>query len=406
MTVTTPAPRRILRGLLYWIVLAAIILAFAIVSVLATPSTDELAPRSPDSTAPRGAKAVVEVLRAQGVEVLTPVTVDEAQAAIGDGGVTTLLVDDLYDLLDADDREELSLAVDRVVLITPSAAALDDYRIPVTRIASDEAMEDVDELWGGVAVASAAPSECTDPIAARAATIDASATLYALDAGARGTECFPIGDRGAALVLTERDETAFAIVGTPGIFANESIVLAGNSALALGLTGIEPRLVWFQPALALGGEGQPSLSDLAPTWVTPVMLLAVAVTIAAAFWRGRRFGPLVIEPLPSVVKSDESMRGRARLYARHRSLLRMADSLRLGTIERSARLLGLAATSSVEDLATSAARAVGRPRAEILAILRDDVPGSERDLMRLSDRLLALEHDIARAIHNTGRMTP
>ncbi len=41
--------------------------------------------------------------------------------------------------------------------------------------------------------------------------------------------------------------------------------------------------------------------------------------IAAAFWRGRRFGPLVVENLPVTVRASETMLGRARLYEKSRA---------------------------------------------------------------------------------------
>ncbi len=80
-------------------------------------------------------------------------------------------------------------------------------------------------------------------------------------------------------------------------------------------------LIWYLPGLGdlTGGADVPSVADLTPEWVTPVLLLLIVVFVAAAVWRGRRLGPLVIENLPVVVRSRETMEGRARLYQRSSS---------------------------------------------------------------------------------------
>jgi len=410
MTVITPSPRRALRSVEFWLVLALIILGFAVVSVAIAPQSEEFTSRSPVSPEPRGAKAVVEVLRAQGIEVTTPATVGDALAALGDGDGTALLIDDLHGTLDTVDREALARAAARVILVEPDAQALADYGLPVRRLDTDggPAEETGFGIWGDAPAFVTLDARCAAPSAARAERIRTAPTWYELGAGASGVACFPdlaAGSSGAALILVERDGVPIAVLGAADILANESIVLDGNASLALSLTGAEPRLVWFQPVLALGAGDLPSLAELTPSWLTPVLLLAVAVAIAAAVWRGRRFGALVIEPLPSVVKADETVQGRARLYARHRAVLRMADSLRLGTIDRLARALGRPASASVDDIALAAAHATGRSATDILRTLRDDIPATDRELMRLSDRLLALERDVARAM-TTDHTTP
>ena len=49
---------------------------------------------------------------------------------------------------------------------------------------------------------------------------------------------------------------------------------------------------------------------------------------SAPLWRGRRFGPLAVEPLPVVVRASEATRGRARLYRRARAYGRATAALR------------------------------------------------------------------------------
>ena len=57
-------------------------------------------------------------------------------------------------------------------------------------------------------------------------------------------------------------------------------------------------------------------------------------------WRGRRLGPLVVEPLPVVVKAVESTQGRGRLYRRVRDRAHAAEILRAATARRLAARLG------------------------------------------------------------------
>ena len=64
------------------------------------------------------------------------------------------------------------------------------------------------------------------------------------------------------------------------------------------------------------------------------MILLLLVFLAAAFWRGRRLGPLVVENLPVVVRASETMEGRARLYQKSSARLHALDALRIGAIQR------------------------------------------------------------------------
>ena len=119
------------------------------------------------------------------------------------------------------------------------------------------------------------------------------------------------------IVDTERGGHAVDVLGSPDLLSNEGIVRAGNAALALNLLGGSRTHDWYLPTLAdVPATGPASLADLTPGWVTPVMVLLFAVALAAAMWRGRRGGPLVSENLPVVVRAEETMEVRARLYQR------------------------------------------------------------------------------------------
>src|SRR5690606_29787188 len=119
---------------------------------------------------------------------------------------------------------------------------------------------------------------------------------------------------------------------------NRTIAEEGNAALALRSIGAHENVVWYvgggfdsstltwtQPgspgdpgAPGEPGGGSSGPPDAAPDFLPPGtgnflygLGLALAVVV---LWRARRFGALVTEPLPVVIRSSEATRGRARLY--------------------------------------------------------------------------------------------
>jgi hypothetical protein len=165
--------------------------------------------------------------------------------------------------------------------------------------------------------------------------------------------------------------------------------------------GRHPLVVWYQPDIGDTdlAETDFTLGELTPPWVSPVIALLLVAGIAAGIWRGRRFGPLVNERLPVMVRASETTEGRARLYAQSRDALHAADQLRIGTLERLARLLSLGVGASAPEIADAAAARAGIDRGVARRILLDDVPATDADLVDLSLRLRELED----AVHSRVR---
>jgi hypothetical protein len=163
--------------------------------------------------------------------------------------------------------------------------------------------------------------------------------------------------------------------------------------------GENPTLVWYLPgANDLDGADSPAtLGELTPGWVTPVLLLLVLTVVAAGIWRGRRFGPVVVENLPVTVRASETMEGRARLYAKQAAFGRALDALRIGTIARLTEQLALPRHAGVVEVSRAVAAVTGRHVDEVHHILVGAVPRSEAELLALSDRLLVLEQEVSRA---------
>ncbi|QHC59455.1 DUF4350 domain-containing protein [Rathayibacter sp. VKM Ac-2760] len=381
-TVSTPTLGALLRRGRIWALLAAIVALGTLLLTVATGSQVAAPALDADSAAPDGARAVAQVLREQGVEVLRADSLDEALDALDPG--STLLVDDPGSALDAEQYTRLARAADAVVLIAPTGAALEAL---LPGVAFAGAPQD-----SGVLAA-----DCAVPAAERAEGIPAGgSTFRILEGGAEG--CFPAGDDAFALVVDDSGATRVAAVGDAGLLRNSTIAEEGRAALALGLLGSEDRLVWYRAGAgdAVGTSVDPA--DLAPGWVTPALLLLVGVFLASAVWRGRRFGPLAVEPLPVVVHASETARGRARLYARGATRVRALDALRIGTLHRAAAVLGLAPSSRVDEVVAAAAARLERDPAALRRLLVDEQPADDAALVAASDELLRFESALRAAL--------
>lgn len=384
--ISTPTVRRVVRRSLYWAVIVAGLLVLGAITITLNGASREAERWGADETAPTGSRAVVEVLRDAGLEVVATGTLADTLAALGEPG-TTLFVGDTRGILDADQWPRLLGVADHLVLAEPSQPALDALRIDALTAGPLTDSRDGIEL----------EADCRVPAAERAQSIRASGIGYSTIGG---QVCFEAGETGAGLVQLDVDGRQVTVLGAGTVLQNGEITRAGNAALALGLLGEHPTLVWYQPTPA--DVAAPSIGELTPDWVNPVAWLAIIVGLMAAFWRGRRFGPVVIENLPVVVKTTETMEGRARLYARESSRLRALDALRVGTLRRIATGLALGRGSGVDDIIGAVAGITGRDTAAVRALLVDLEPGSDRELVELSDALRALETQIARRVGLEG----
>lgn len=384
--ITTPTVRRAVRRSIYWAVAVAGLVVLGAITIGINGASRVAERWGADEAAPAGSRAVVEVLRDAGVEVIVTGQLNDTLAALNEPG-TTLFVGDVRGILVAEQWPQLLGAADHLVIAEPTQLALDALRIDTLTAGPLSESGDSLEL----------PADCSVPAAERAETIRASGIGYSTISG---EICFDAGETGAGLVQLEVDGRQVSVLGAGTVLQNGEITRAGNAALALGLLGEYSTLVWYQPTPA--DLTSPSLGELTPDWVNPIAWLAVLVGLAAAFWRGRRFGPVVIENLPVVVKTTETMEGRARLYAREGSRLRALDAVRVGTLRRIAGGLALGRAAGVEDIVVAVAGITGRAPAALRALLMEIEPGSDRELVELSDRLLELEAYIARRVGLDG----
>lgn len=376
---TTPTLRAHARRRRIWLVFAAVLLlggaALILLRGFGGIDVQQLGAADPS---PAGAKAVVEVLRDQGVEV---VVANSLERATNSARGATVLVHDELGLLDQTAYDELTGTAARLVVVAPDFAALQALAPGVRHAGA--AAGPIDDV------------SCDVPAAERAAALSDGQRLFTIDreavaAGFGG--CFADD---AAYAVVDREATGgtagLSLVGSTVVFENATVDEAGNAALALGLTGAEPRLVWYLPGLADAGDTAPTLGELTPGWVSPVIVLAGIVTLAAGIWRGRRLGRLVVEDLPVTVPAGETTDGRARLYAASSDRTHALDQLRIGTLRRLARALGLPRAATADEIAAGTADALGEPPAEVRRVLLGETPSDDRSLVELAGALGDLE---------------
>ena len=335
----------------------------------------DLDPRSFDKS---GTHALAALLGDRGIHVVTQTDPASLQAATG----STLVVVHPERLSDTELSAVAATPAD-LVLVGAGSFSLSSLGLGV-------------EPAGAGDNATRKP-QCGLQVAATAGPVVLGGEGYrAQVGGAQG--CYPLGD-GWGLLTFRRGGRQVTLLadGTP--LANDHLAKEGDAALALGVLGQHPDVVWLvPPAIAPqnGAGPRTRVSDLLPSrlkWA--VLQLAVAVLILA-LWQGRRLGRLVPERLPVVVRQSETVLGRARLYRRSRSLDRAADALREGARSRLARRLGFGPGDHRAALVEAIARRVGRNAGEIDDVLYGATPADDRALVALAQALSTLEQEVLR----------
>ncbi|MGW9112766.1 DUF4350 domain-containing protein [Microbacterium sp. NPDC055683] len=385
MTTSASAPahrrRRTAAG---WLAIVAGFVVFGL--VLVALASREWTPRDafdPEGPGPDGSLALATLLAERGgIRVVVAEGLDAALAA-GDG--TTLVLGSTAPLAD-DDVEALAASGADVVLLAPTSR---DLRLLFG------------SSYAAYGTGAAVAPSCDVDAAVPAGDVAPGETYTRGDAA---DACYPVGE-GYGLLRVQTDGGSITALDAAALLVNERLAEDGAAALGLGLLGAHDEVVWFLPGLDDATvTSAPDLGDLTPGWVTPVLVLAALTAVAAGLWRGRRFGPLVAEDLPVTVRANETLEGRARLYARAADAHHAAALLRAGASERMAVRLGLARHAGPRDVADAAATRLGAPRETVRAILLAD-PASDADLVASGERLRDLEAAVDAAVR-TERKRP
>lgn len=329
----------------------------------------------PDNPGAQGAQAVARVLDDEGVDVTVARGADELESTEVDAATTVLVA--RPDLLGTSTIGRLLAHTDaasRVVVTGTPYAAADALGVPAPSPAS---------LGGG------RDADCADPLARDLRLQVDEAQAY----GAPG--CFA-GPGGAVLVDGPGN---VVLLGADDALSNDQVLRADNAALVLRLLGQEPRLVWYVPEVTdLTGDDGVSAATLVPDWVRPGLFLLALVVLAAMLWRGRRLGPLAVEPLPVAVTAAETTRSQGRLYRRSGDRAHAAAALRTATRARLAERLALGPAVPAAELVVAVAARTGRPEHDVRDLIGPEAPAPvhDKDLIILATTLAGLEEEVAR----------
>jgi hypothetical protein len=375
--VTTTVPQTRLRRLRFPIAIGVVVVAAAGVGALvATGPSGDL---DPDSAGRSGSRAVARILDRKGVTVTR--TSDPARAAQARGTLVVVHPGLLSPrtLTDATDSAE------RVVLVEPGQAELDAVAADVRS--------------AGVAAARTRPPRCAAEDA-QAGPARAGGQRYQVRPGLRADVCFQDADDGAGSLVQidgagDAGNATVVVLGQGDVLRNAYLADDANAALALRVLGHDADLVWLVPDPARTADAGPqSLTDLLPPWFEWVVVDLVVAAVLALVWRGRRLGPVVREPLPVVVRAEETLQGRARLYRRARATDRAAATLRTAVLRRLARRLAVPPDAAPDAVAVRVAETTGRDLGDVRRILLGGAPRDERELVRLAEELDGVERDV------------
>ncbi|MFQ3560906.1 DUF4350 domain-containing protein [Streptomyces gramineus] len=388
-TTTAPTTRQVWtrsRG----IVLAVVLLlagAVAIAVIRSDSRHGELDPRSVD---PYGSRAVAELLADRGVSTRVVTTLSEARAAAGRD--TTLLVA-VPDLLTPGQQSKLRLSTagtgGRTVLVAAGSTSVERLAPGVTADPATSLRSTLDPHCG-LAAARRAGSADTGGIRYTTTRLDADT-------------CYP-SQRLATLIRVPAASGGgdTVVLGSPDILLNDRLDKQGNASLALQLLGSRHHLVWYLPSLsdssAAGTDDQKTLFDLLPSgWLWGALQLFLAAVLAA-FWRGRRLGPLVPEKLPVAIRASETVEGRARLYRKANARDRAAAALRGAARTRLAPLVGVPVSQAdaPEALLPALSAHLRGDGQALHSLLFGPPPGDDAALIALTDQLDALEREVRR----------
>lgn len=335
----------------------------------------------PDSYGPSGSRAVAELLRDQGVEVVRVDTVPTALAAGGD-----VLVLPTPEALAPAELEELAGSAARLVVVgatDPELEAL-GLEVEVADMVENEPRR----------------AACELPAATRAGEVDLGGLTYRTTEGGPATGCYAAGGDATLLDLDGRA----LLLGDGGVLTNDRLDERGNAALALGVLAPPDadRVVWLVPRAGRPvPEGGPTLRELISPGVFAGAVQLLVVVAVLALWRARGLGRVVSEPLPVVVRAAEAVEGRGRLYRAAGARSEAAEALRAATRERLSRRVGAGPSTSPPGLVQVVAERTARDPAAVEALLYGAAPVDDDALVRLADDLRTLEQSLTREVPRT-----
>jgi hypothetical protein len=326
----------------------------------------------PEAAGTEGGMALAVLLRDHGVDVRR---VEEPSGA---SGVTVFVPVPRLALLNRPAALRKAATATDVVVASPDEVSLEMMRIDAG-------------VAGHIADTVLQPG-CEHPDALAAGAVRMGGAVLA--APETATACY--ADRGDATFVDMNDGgRRVTLLGSESFMTNEHLDDDGNAALALRLLTRNRTVEWVYPrTVEFAAEEQKGLFDLLPHRVFVAVAQAFVVLLLLALWRARRLGPVVVEPLPVVVRAAEAVEGRARLYEAAHARDQAANALRAGLRDRLVRALGLAADAGPDTLVAAVTARSGRDALAVTGLLYGPPPADDAALVRLATDLDLLDTEV------------
>lgn len=369
--------------------LVALVVIGGVVIALLSPRPKSNVYLDPASKDPTGTTALADILTGRGFHVIGAYSPQSALSDLGPGlgrsagKPSAILVITRPELLTPAQRVQLARVRSDLLLVEPGSAALAAFA-PAVHLKS-----------GNAPLRHPILPACDLRGAELAGSADVGGITYSISSSATG--CYPV-EGSPSLVRYLADGRTITILGSGEPFTNGLLATEGNAALALNLLNSQRTIVWLTPEPTIAslppqtaGRSGPALIPRA-AWLV-VLQLCVALVLTA-LWRMRRFGPLITERLPVVVRASETAEGHARLYQSRRARDRAANALRAAMLARTRSALGLAADTQVDAVVDAISGRSSLPAPDIAAILDGPPPKADADLVKLADDLDKLEREV------------
>lgn len=369
-----------------WLVVLIVLAVLAAVLAAVARGYYRDGPLEPDAPTGQGSRAAVSVLVDLGVQVDTQRHTADVVEDLSEG--RTVLVTD-PGLLSGAQLEALATSLEEsagtLVLVQPDFVAL-GYLTPLISPAGTvrtstliDAGPDCDAAFGARQVHVPGDEGLVGP-----------ATTYRTSGQAAG--CFASG-AGSLVAVHDR----LVVLGSPDLLTNDGIGQADNSALVLNALGSADALTWYVPSPGdpMAATG-PDLLDHLPDWASPLALWLLLSALVALLALGRRFGPVMVEPLPVTVRPQELVLGRARLLQQSQSRDAAAASLRAAAARRLADRLGIRHEESLDALVAALTPHLEQSPEQIRSLLGPTPVSSDQALVQLAHDLDRLEKEIDR----------
>lgn len=359
-----------------------IAMALMLIPVLVTVWTRTITSTTPlaiDNPKDWGTMALAELLRDEGISVSKAGSLSQAVDA-GRQGATIAVVN--ADRLSNQDRRALAESGGDVVVVGAESGS--DALAGLTGMTAK----------GTAAAASSTRApQCDDADAQAARSLAGTRASVSLQGDGDAVGCFPVGeDRYAYATDSLPSGATLRVLPDPAPVTNVHLAQEGHAALGVRALGHHSRVLW------LDGEHMeaPSVwnSSSTPPWLPVLIFQLLVIAGVLAIVQGRRFGGIVSEDLPVVVRSIETTVARGRLYRQGSDRPRAAQALRSGAALRLGATLGLPPGTSRRDVIAAVSLASGIAPTTVDSLLYGPPPTSDNALATLAVQLDQLESEV------------